>query len=305
MARSSGGNKHKTSAKPPRQRTAAPVKKIGETDPIADLSTATGRAHIKGPKPAKTATTKRSGSDSKEERLHKRIAASGLCSRRAAEELIREGRVEVNGEVVIEMGVKVSPEDEVRVDGRPIGVAKAYTLIMNKPVGYLTTLSDPQGRPTVKKLLPTLGALVKPVGRLDMDTEGLLLFTNDGLLAQRLAHPRFGVEKEYQATVQGIPEEEALDRLRKGVYIEEGGKTAPAKVQRVHEDRRHGTAVLRITIHEGRKRQVRLMFEAIGHPVLALKRIRIGPLVLKNLPAGACRMLGKVELDKLRQLVGL
>lgn len=238
------------------------------------------------------------------ERLHKRIAASGLCSRRAAEEMIREGRVEVNGATVSEMGVKVLPEDEIKVDGRIIGTAQTYTLVMNKPVGYVTTLDDPQGRPTVKKLLPDLGVQVKPVGRLDMNSEGLLLFTNDGLLAQRLTHPRFGVEKEYLAVVEGDPADAALDKLRKGIWIE-GGKTAPARVERFHEDRKGSTTTLKITIHEGRKRQVRLMCEAINHPVRSLKRVRIGPLVLKNMPPSSCRMLGKKEVDALKKLVGL
>jgi len=239
------------------------------------------------------------------DRLHKRIAASGLCSRRAAEELIRQGRVEVNGQIVVEMGVKVGPDDTVRVDGAPVGVSKICTLIMNKPVGFLTTLSDPQGRPTVKKLLPKLDAMVKPVGRLDMESDGLLLFTNDGLLAQRLTHPRYGVEKEYHATVSGTPDEKSLNKLREGVYIIEGGKTAPARVKILHTGQKSNTTVLSITIHEGRKRQVRLMCEAIGNPVITLRRVRIGPLILKNLPPGACRLLGKKEVDKLKELVGL
>ncbi len=203
------------------------------------------------------------------------------------------------------MGVKVGPEDEVRVDGNPVGFSKICTLIMNKPVGYLTTLSDPQGRPTVKKLLPKMDAVVKPVGRLDMESEGLLLFTNDGFLAQKLTHPRFGVEKEYNAVVTGTPDEKALTKLREGVYIEEGGKTAPARVKVLHGGQKQNTSVISITIHEGRKRQVRLMCEAVGHPVISLRRIRIGPLILKNLPPGACRLLGKKEVDKLRELVGL
>jgi 23S rRNA pseudouridine2605 synthase len=209
----------------------------------------------------------------------------------------------VNGVTVSEMGVKVGPDDEVRVDGTLLTSAKMYTLVMNKPVGYITTLDDPQRRPTVKTLLPALDVQVKPVGRLDMETEGLLLFTNDGQLAQRLTHPRYGVEKEYQATVAGVPDEAALEKLRKGVWIEEGGKTAPAKVQLLHS--KADKSVLRITIHEGRKRQVRLMCLAIGHPVQDLKRTRIGPLILKGMPPGSCRMLGKGEVDKLKELVGL
>jgi len=235
------------------------------------------------------------------ERLHKRIAASGICSRRAAEVLIAEGRVAVNGEVVTAMGVLVTPDDLIEVDGETIGFAKTYTLIMNKPVGVVTTLSDPQGRPTVKKLLPDLGVQIKPVGRLDMESEGLLLFTNDGELANRLTHPRYKVDKEYEVVVTGHPDEKDLERLRKGVYIE-GGTTAPAEVERKGQVT-GTTQTLRITIHEGRKRQVRLMCDAIGHPVVNLKRVRIGPLVLRKLPRGACRMLTQSELAELRKAV--
>jgi 23S rRNA pseudouridine2605 synthase len=242
---------------------------------------------------------KKPGESPQAERLHKRIAASGIASRRKAEELIREGRVEVNGEVVREMGIKVGPDDVVTLDGEPLGVAKSYTLVMNKPVGYVTTLSDPQGRPTVKRLLPDVGVMLKPVGRLDMDSEGLLIFTNDGDLAQRLTHPKFGIEKEYLVTVEGSPDERALDKLRKGVWISEGGKTNPAKVQVVHADKAGKTASLRITIHEGRKRQIRLMCEAVGHPVKTLRRVRIGPLLLRHMAPGECRMLGKKEIDAL------
>lgn len=211
----------------------------------------------------------------------------------------------VNGELVTEMGLKVSPEDDVRVDGQEVGIAKLYTLVMNKPLGVVTTLSDPQNRPTVKKYLPDVGVQLKPVGRLDMDSEGLLLFTNDGDLAQRLMHPRYSVEKEYQVVVQGEPSEKALEKLRKGVWIPEGGKTSAAKVELTHPAKGAETSVLKVILHEGRKRQVRLMCEAVGHPVKSLKRTRIGGLVLRNLPPGACRMLGKRELDALRKQVGL
>lgn len=223
-----------------------------------------------------------------------------MCSRRAAEELIREGRVTVNGELVIEMGRKVTPEDDVRIDGTKLGFARNHTLVMNKPKGYVTTLRDPQGRRTVAELLPDVGVMLKPVGRLDLDTEGLLLFTNDGELANRLMHPRYGVEKEYIVTVEGEPDEKALDKLRKGIYIE-GGKTLPATI----ESSKQNPSEFRITIHEGRKRQVRMMCMAIGHPVKTLKRIRIGFLRLHNIPKGTCRMLGKSEVDALRKAVGL
>jgi len=179
-----------------------------------------------------------------------------------------------------------------------LGVSKLYYLVMNKPVGHVTTMRDPQGRPTVTKFLPKLDATLKPVGRLDMDTEGLLLFTNDGEFANRLTHPRFGVEKEYLANVSGIVDPEALDKLRKGVYIE-GGKTAPAKAAVVHAEEKADRTTLRLVIHEGRKRQVRQMCEAVGHPVITLKRVRIGPVVLRGMARGECRMLGKQEVEAL------
>jgi len=227
-----------------------------------------------------------------------------MCSRRAAEELIRQGRVTVNGQPISLMGVKVSDADEVAVDGIPIAIARTYTLVLFKPAGCVTTLRDPQGRPTIVRYLPDMGVQLKPVGRLDMETEGLLVCTNDGELANRLAHPRYGVEKEYQAIVEGVPDEKALAKLRKGVWIEEGGKTAPAKVE-VGKTVGTRSTLLRITIHEGRKRQVRLMCEAVGHPVMSLKRIRYGPLRIKGMRAGEARMLGKQEIDELRKLVGL
>jgi 23S rRNA pseudouridine2605 synthase len=238
------------------------------------------------------------------ERLHVRIAHAGFCSRRAAERLIEEGRVTVNGDVVTGMGVKVSDSDEIRVDGERIGTAKHFTVVMYKPTGVVTTLSDPQGRPTIVRYLPDLGVQLKPVGRLDMDTEGLLLCTNDGELANRLTHPRFGVDKEYQVVVKGVLNEQAVERLRKGVYIE-GRKTAPAVVEVVHAEAKTDSTSLRITIHEGRKRQIRLMCDAVGYPVTALKRVRIGSLRLKGMRAGQAKLLGKKEVDILRAEVGL
>jgi 23S rRNA pseudouridine2605 synthase len=238
------------------------------------------------------------------ERLHVRIAHAGVCSRRAAEKLILEGRVTVNGEIVAEMGYKVAPEDEVCVDGQALKTVKQYTVLLNKPTGVVTTMSDPQGRPTIVRFLPDFGVPLKPVGRLDMDTEGLLLCTNDGELANRLAHPRYGVEKEYQAIVKGIPTEETLQRLRTGVFVE-GRKTSPAKVEVIHAEPKTDTTGLRITIHEGRKRQIRLMADAIGHPVISLRRLRYGPLRVKGMRPGEARLLGKKEVDELRKLVGL
>lgn len=239
------------------------------------------------------------------ERLHKRIAASGMCSRRAAEELIKEGRVAVNGQPVIQMGVIVTDDDVVTVDGEPIGRPPLYVLVMHKPPGYVTTLSDPQGRPTVKRLLPAIGAALKPVGRLDMNSEGLLLFTNDGELSNRLVHPRWGMEKEYEVTVEGVPSMEDLDRLRKGIYID-GGKTRPAVVELLSKpDRKSTTSKLKFILHEGKKRQIRLMCDAIRCPVVRLVRVRIGFLRLKGMPPGQCRMLGKQDIERLAKAVGL
>lgn len=238
------------------------------------------------------------------ERLHVRVARSGVCSRRAAEQLIREGRIEVNGSIVIELGYKVTPEDEIRVDGMVVKTSKHYTVVLNKPLGVVTTLSDPQGRPTILKYIPDYGTQLKPVGRLDMDTEGVLLCTNDGDLAHRLAHPRYGVEKEYQAVVLGLVGEESMEKLRNGVFVE-GRKTAPAKVELIHAEPKTNTTGIRITIHEGRKRQVRLMFETVGHPVKSLKRVRYGPLRVKGMRAGEARLLGQKEVEELRRMVGL
>ncbi|MBI1334668.1 MAG: pseudouridine synthase [Armatimonadetes bacterium] len=236
--------------------------------------------------------------------MHVRIAHSGLCSRRAAEKLILEGRVVVNGQSVTELGVKVTADDEVQVDGKTLSVAKKYVLILNKPVGVVTTMHDPQGRPTIVQYLPSYGVQLKPVGRLDKETDGLLFVTNDGDIALRMTHPRYGLEKEYQAIVEGVPTEKALDKLRAGVFID-GGKTAPAKVEIVFADDRKNSTSLRITIHEGRKRQVRLMCDAIGHPVMQLTRIRIGPYFVRGLRPGECKLLSQVEVAKLRKILGL
>lgn len=239
------------------------------------------------------------------ERLHKRIAASGLCSRRAAEDLIRAGRVAVNGSQVTQMGIVVTDDDDVTVDGESIGRPPLHVVILNKPPGYVTTLFDPQGRPTVKRLLPDLGVPLKPVGRLDMNSEGLLILTNDGELANRLAHPRYNLDKEYEVIVKGVPKPEDVDRLRRGIYIE-GGKTRPAEVELLSRpDRNSATSKLRFVLHEGRKRQIRLMCDAIRCPVVRLVRVRIGFLRIKGMSPGECRSLGKQDVDRLAKLVGL
>lgn len=259
--------------------------------------------HSPKAKPAKSSTAEKDERPGAE-RLHVRIAHSGLTSRRAAEQMILDGRVQVNGEFVRELGVKVIPEDVVMVDGQMVGTPKVYTVMLNKPKGVVTTLHDPQRRPTIVQHLPDLGVQLKPIGRLDMDTEGLLLVTNDGELAHRLSHPSYGVEKEYLVIVQGIPSDATLEKLRKGVFIE-GGRTSPAKVEIVHAEAKRDTTSLTFIIHEGRKRQVRLMCEAVGHTVISLKRVRYAFLHLKGLRAGEAKALGKKEVDELRRIVGL
>lgn len=244
------------------------------------------------------------------QRLQKVLAHAGVASRRAAEALIRAGRVTVNGVVVDRLGVTVNPAtDIVAVDGRPIAPDRPRTYVLiHKPPGYLSTARDERGRPTVMDLLPaTVTARVYPVGRLDRDTEGLLLLTDDGELAHRLTHPRFGLEKEYLALVRGRPGLEALRRLREGVLID-GRLTAPAAAavaRDVRLPRKAGETWLRIVLREGRKRQVRLMCGAVGHPVLRLIRVREGPLVLGDLPPGATRPLTPEELAALRRDTGL
>ena len=213
------------------------------------------------------------------------------------EELIDDGRVTVNGEVA-ELGRRVDADrDRIDVDGVPVAVRPGLVhYLLNKPRGAVTTASDPQGRPTVVALVPA-EPRVFPVGRLDADTEGLLLLTNDGDLAQRLTHPSFGVEKEYLAEVEGHPSPAALRRLRTGVGLDDG-VTAPAKVSLVPPN------ALRIAIHEGRKRQVRRMCEAVGHPVVRLVRTRIGPLTDRRLQPGEWRALSPTEVRALQEAAG-
>ena len=235
-----------------------------------------------------------------QERLQKVLAQAGIASRRACEEWIRRGWVQVNGQVVTQLGTKVDPHtDEILVRGKPVTVSrrKIY-IVINKPRGVITSMSDPQGRKVVTDLLPDLPERVFPVGRLDYDTEGLLLLTNDGALAHRLMHPRYGVEKVYLAWVQGIPQEKDLKRLREGIELEDG-PTAPAKVKLLKANKQRQTALCRIAIHEGRNRQVRRMFAAVGHPVTALKRIQQGPIRLGDLKPGEYRFLSQEEVSRL------
>lgn len=235
---------------------------------------------------------------SEQVRLHRYISQCGVCSRRKAEELIEEGRVSVNGSVVSQQGTKVSDDDVVEVDGVRVRPQQFIYLVMYKPKGVVTSMSDERGRQTVADLLPRLDSVVKPVGRLDKDTDGLLLFTNDGDMAKRLTHPSHGIEKEYEAVVRGRVAESALTKLRNGVRIERR-KTSPAVVEVVSEDR--GSTKLRLVLKEGWKRQVRLMCEAVGHPVVELRRVRFGPLKLKGMQPGECRILSGKLVDELRK----
>ena len=233
------------------------------------------------------------------ERLHKYLARCGVASRRAAEIMITEGRVELNGELVTEMGVLVDPEnDHVKVDGNSIRPEKPYYVLLNKPKGVITTLSDPRRRPTITQYLPDLGVMLRPVGRLDMDSSGLLVCTNDGNLADRLTHPSFGIEKEYDVIVRGEVGERSLKRLRNGVYIQ-GKWTAEAYVEIVGYEKRSDTTKLRMIIHEGRNRQIRLMCDSVGNPVEELQRVRIGPLKIRGLRSGEARLIGVQEVEEL------
>ena len=240
------------------------------------------------------------------ERLQKILSSAGIASRRAAEVLIREGRVAVNGQTVTELGTKADPEtDEVRVDGRRVKAsARRRYILLYKPRGYITTRSDPQHRPTVIDLLAKGGVrdYVYPVGRLDYDSEGLLLLTSDGDLAARLTHPRHGVAREYQVRVRGVPDRHALDRLARGIVLD-GRRTAPTEVtiQKVFEGEEGTQAVLAFVIHEGRNRQVRNMCDTIGHPVVRLKRVRIGPISDERIRPGEFRDLTDREIAQLKR----
>ncbi len=241
------------------------------------------------------------------ERLQKVLSTAGVASRRASEELIRQGRVSVNGVVVSTLGTKADPHrDEIRVDGRRIKTsAPLRYLLVNKPRGYVTTRRDPQRRRTVMDLLPRHSAYLYPVGRLDFDSEGLLILTNDGELAAALTHPRHEVERVYRVEVTGTPDARSLERLSRGIVLD-GTRTAPAKITVLFSETEHGSdAMLLMTLREGRNRQVRRMCEAVGHPVKRLTRIRIGPLTDKGLRVGQVRELTPAEVRSLKRAVQL
>jgi 23S rRNA pseudouridine2605 synthase len=238
-----------------------------------------------------------------EERLQKLIAAAGIASRRHAEELIEAGEVTVNGEVVREQGTKADPaRDHIKVRGRLINPLlesreKVYVLL-NKPRGYLTALSDPEGRPLVSELVPQSLGRLHPVGRLDFNTEGLLILTNDGELTNHVTSARNHVEKVYEVKVKGVPPEEQVERLRRGVRLEDGARTAPARVLKTGETKTN--AWFEVVLREGRNQQIRRMFDLIQHSVMKLRRVRIGPVTAEGILVGQWRHLTPAEVKRLK-----
>ena len=233
-----------------------------------------------------------------------------MASRRESESLILQGRVTVNGKVVQELGTRIQPgRDRVEVDGSTVNPQPFTYIALNKPKGFITSVEDREGRPTVMDLLKGLKTRVYPVGRLDSDSEGLLLLTNDGELAYRLMHPRYHVEKRYLVKVKGIPPEKKLERLGKGIRLEDEKrkgvfrKTAPARIKVIKSKGKE--TLLEVVLREGRKRQIRRMFQTIGHPVVSLVRVAIGNVTLESLPKGKYRHLTPKEVAELKRRVGL
>ena len=270
-----------------------------------DRKKGAGPAGSKSKKPvSKSAPAGRSSSGGSE-RLQKVIAEAGLCSRRGAEKLIAEGRVAVNGRTVQECGVKVNPDrDSVSVDGRPLPPPqKLHYFMFNKPSGYLTTLSDPKGRPTIKSYLNALPVRVFPVGRLDMDVEGLLLLTNDGELAKKLMHPSTKIPKIYLVKVDGLPDSKDLEKLRSGKLMLGDRPAAPAEAELIKtalDKAGQARGWLLLTLTEGRHHQVKRMCSAVGHPVVKLKRVSYGGLERGNLRREQIRALTAAEIRQLK-----
>jgi 23S rRNA pseudouridine2605 synthase len=236
------------------------------------------------------------------ERLQKVLAEAGVASRRKCEEMITAGRVQVNGELVTTMGVKVdAAKDVIEVDGKPIRQQKKVYVLFHKPKGVITSASDPGGRKIVTDFLKDVNERIYPVGRLDYDTEGLLLLTNDGEFANLLTHPKHHVPRTYHATVKGVPHGSLLDKLRNGIALDDG-KTAPAEADYHDINPETNETIISITIYEGRNRQVRRMFDAINFPVLRLRRVMFGPLALTGVGRGRYRHLTPQEVKELTDL---
>ncbi|AEH44936.1 pseudouridine synthase [Thermodesulfatator indicus DSM 15286] len=243
-------------------------------------------------------------SENQKIRLNKFLSRAGVASRRKADELIKEGKVKVNGKVVREPGIKIDPSSQnVEVDDQLITIEEPVYYLFYKPSGYLTSLYDPHGRKTIKEFLKSLPTRVFPVGRLDAATEGLLLLTNDGELANRLLHPRYEIKRVYHATIKGHPHEKLIDRLLKEGVEVEGRRVFPKKIRLLRRSPR--TSTYEIVVGEGRKREVRKIFASIGHPVVHLKRVAFGPLTLGRLRPGEIRPLSPKELSQLKKAASL
>ncbi len=234
-------------------------------------------------------------------RIQKFLSRAGVASRRKAERLVETGRVSINGVVITELGTRIDPDhDRVEVDGKSVGLPPRRWIRFHKPPGVVTTVKDTHGRPTIYDRLPAECGALRYVGRLDMATEGLLLLTNDGDLANRLQHPSSQVEREYEARVQRIPSAKTIERLRRGVELEDGF-ARPTRVDPGQPDGIYGT--LKLVLTEGRKREVRRLLEAVGHPVVALRRIRFGPIRLGYLPLGEWEALSDEDIQVLERFV--
>ncbi|MBT2582012.1 pseudouridine synthase [Planococcus sp. ISL-109] len=235
------------------------------------------------------------------ERLQKVLAHAGIASRRKAEQMILDGKVRVNGKTIKELGVKVSASDKIEVEGVQLEKERKVYFLLYKPRGVISAVSDDKNRKVVTEFFPNVEERIYPVGRLDYETSGLLLLTNDGEFANSLTHPKFEIDKTYVARLKGIPEREDLQKLERGIKLEDG-MTAPAKVKLLSAERKAAKAIVQITIHEGRNRQVRRMFEAIGFPVQKLSREQFAFLTLHGLNAGESRELSPHEVKLLRVL---
>ena len=233
------------------------------------------------------------------ERLQKIIAGSGICSRRRAEELIQEGKVTVNGQTVTQLGFKADPEDDIRVEGKPLKREEKVVYLLNKPKNVISSVSDDKGRKTVVDLVDSQYRLF-PVGRLDFDSSGLLLLSNDGELMQKIIHPKYEIEKTYEVTIDGLIRQDEIEKLQKGVKIEDY-VTSPASVKLIRKNENRYTSFLEVTIHEGKNREIRKMFESVGYNVIRLHRIREANIELGNLKSGEYRLLKPYEVKKLKQ----
>lgn len=240
------------------------------------------------------------------ERLQKIISRAGVASRREAEKMILAGRVQLNGEIITELGTQAEPgKDRIAIDGQELrlSVPRLYFLL-NKPQGYISAVKDDRGRQTVIDLLPKVKEYIYPVGRLDYDTEGLLILTNDGEMMNGLLHPRYEIGKTYIAKVQGVLRQNQVESLSNGVLLDDG-MTAPAKVKLLEAAKDHSSCLVQLTIHEGRNRQVRRMLQAVGHRVLKLRRIGFAGLTLQGVAMGTYRELTKEEVAALKKLAGV